>query len=237
MLFLYFTLAKQEEKICLAKFSDRYAAYLEGTGMFFPKRLEKHFPRLSMVLPKQGLKRMLTIGLVYFMYLSIVIGVGFGMKSYALSKMTVLINENEVVVSVAPLSLDHVSSIVKLVWLDAESRDKYDGLSLDRSLIYVLPAEWGIPELGIRRKGNTHNYLLHPETHGNSLKFDPRYFTVLVTKPILPDSKITGKNILKQALGFVPYLEISVDLEKEAIMTVTRRTSLGQWDGIPVPIY
>lgn len=237
MLFLYYALARQEEKICLMKFGESYQIYLERTGMFFPKWLENHFPRIPTLLPEKGIKKILALGLIYCIYISAVTGFGFLMKNYALSKTMVLFNNNTAVVSLAPSPRGQIQKIWKLAYSDPEGKKKLNGLNLKKNLIYVLPSEWGIPELGIRRRGNKQNYLLHPETHGNSLVFDSRYFTVLVTEPILPSPKIKGKNILKRALSFTPYLEIYVDLQKEKVIGVKERTSRGQWDGIPVPIY
>lgn len=237
MIYLYYVLAKQEERICLLKFGDTYAAYLKKTGMFFPKLLESRLPRLQKFLPKEGVKRIFMLSALYCIYISFVVGFGFWMKNYALSKTTLLIKDDCVIVSVAPVSQNQVKHILKLIRTDPETQSQLSGLGMKKCLLYLIPSEWGIPELGIQRKGNKKNYLLHPETHGNSLKFDSRYFTVLVTEPILPSSEIKGKNILKMSLGFSPHLEVYVDLLKAEILQVRKRKDSGKWDGIPVPTY
>jgi hypothetical protein len=238
MMFLYYYLAKQEENICLQKYGDSYQVYYEKTGMFFPKLFKIRQPDLSSLLPRSGAKRITAIMAIFVLYISSIAGLGFLLKDYALSNTTILYNDHEAVVSVAPLKKDAVEKALAIAASSSKIQAERLGVKQEKRLIYVLPSEWGIPELGIKRKGEQHNYLLHPETHGNSLKFNGNKITVLFTSPILNSQKdIKGKNILKKALSFIPYLEIEVDLQKEMIISKKMRENRGKWDGIPVPIY
>lgn len=237
MLFLYYYLARQEEKICLYKFGQRYKAYSQKTGMFLPKFLEDRLPKIPILLPKRGIKRHSTIALIFCAYITAMTAVGFLMKNYALSMTIVHFSDYQGVVSVAPLSKNQIQKALTIISNTPKSAEVLSKLNLKKRLMYILPSEWGIPELGIRRTGKKKNYLLHPETHGNSLEFDDHLLTILVAEPILPSPNIKGEKMLKQALSFIPHVEFSINLEKEEVTAINKRISRGQWDGIPVPMY
>ena len=237
MLFLYYYLARQEERICLQKFGDSYRAYSAKTGMFLPKILEGRLPKVPDFLPKKGMRRAAALVLIFCVYITGVAGLGFLMKDYALSMTNVSFRKDRGVIAVAPLTQDRIQSALAVILNTPECQDELKELESKKIMIYVLPAEWGIPELGIRRTGIKQNYLLHPETHGNSLDFNAGLLTVLFTEPILPSPNIMGKDMLKKALSFIPYVEFTVDVESEAVIGIKRRSDRGQWDGIPVPMY
>ena len=237
MLFLYYYLAKQEEKICLQKFGESYMSYYEKTGMFLPRFIESRLPRFSGSLPKMGMKRVFLITGIYFLYICCVTGAGFLLKDYALSKTTVQFDNHQVVVSVAPLEMNRIQRSLRIVDTHDNIKDALSRLNLAKKLIYILPAEWGIPELGIQRQGESQNYLLHPETHGNSLKFNADHLTVLITAPVLLSPEAKGMDILKKSLAFIPHLEVCVDLNSNQVVRIKERVNRGKWDGIPVPVY
>ncbi len=78
MLFLYYLLARDEERRMLNRFGDGYRAYLERTGMFVPRALERLF--------RQGSERRpLTFGraaLVLAGLVALTVGSGFALRAY-----------------------------------------------------------------------------------------------------------------------------------------------------------
>lgn len=235
MLFLYYFLARQEEKICIQKFGTAYQAYMEKTGMFFPKCIEDRLPDLPSFLPEGGLKKIFSIVGILILYLTIVIAMGVGIKNFALSKITCQHTEKQAVVSVAPLTYEQINMALSIAFSKPEVKQKTD--SLKKRLIYILPTEWGIPELGIKGDGKPANYLLHPETHGNSLIFDASRLTLLITQPILTSEDVKGGDILKKSLSYNPIMEVMVNLDHNQLVGINYRSDRGQWDGVPVPIY
>lgn len=235
MLFLYYFLARQEERICMDKFGASYEAYRDGTGMFFPKYITDRLPAMPSICPRQGPQRVLAIIVAFTMYLTLVTLLGVGVKNYALSKITYRYNEKQAVVAVAPLSQSQIDTALSIGLSEPTVRRETD--RLDNLLVYILPTEWGIPELGIQVSGKPANYLLHPETHGNSLDFDASRLTVLITEPILASADVRGRDILKKSLSYRPVMEVMVDLDRGRATGVKYRNDRGKWDGIPVPIY
>jgi hypothetical protein len=83
MLFVYYLLARDEERRMLARFGDDYRAYLERTGMFFP-RLSGSRPSLS------GSPRLLTVGhglAILVLLLVASIGGGFAARAYTVRRL------------------------------------------------------------------------------------------------------------------------------------------------------
>jgi hypothetical protein len=237
MLFLYYYLARQEEKICFQKFGDSYSTYYKKTGMFLPRFIENRLPKFPSFLPKNGIKRGLSIIVIYFCYIICIAGGGFLLKNYALSQTTVLSDNHQAVVSVAPIKRERIQRALEIVNTHPQITQFLSSMKLSRKLIYVIPCEWGIPELGLKQRGKSQNYLLHPETHGNSLKFNPDHLIVLITEPVLHSPDTEGIDILKKSLSFISHLEVYVDLKSEEVKSIKERINQGRWDGIPVPIY
>jgi protein-S-isoprenylcysteine O-methyltransferase Ste14 len=64
MTFIYYFLARAEERECLEKYPDTYKSYYETTGMFFPK-VFKAF-KIPDILPGKGTKRI--AGYIDYLY-------------------------------------------------------------------------------------------------------------------------------------------------------------------------
>ena len=235
MLFLYYFLARQEEKICLKKFGPGYQNYLAQTGMFFPKWIENRLPDFPALLPEYGFKRVLSILGILIIYIAAVVILGVGIKNYALTKIAYTYTENLATVSVAPLNPAQINKAISITYSDPNVKQKTD--HLNKQLVYILPTGWDIPELGVKGDGQRTNYFLHPETHGNSLDFDPSRLTLLVTEPIMISNNIKGKDILKKSLTYNPIMEVVIDLNESQVDRINLRSNRGRWDGTPVPIY
>jgi protein-S-isoprenylcysteine O-methyltransferase Ste14 len=78
MLFLYYLLARDEERRMLNRFEDGYRAYLERTGMFVPRAVERS-------LGRSGERRPLRFGkavAVLVVLVGLCVGSGFALRAY-----------------------------------------------------------------------------------------------------------------------------------------------------------
>ncbi len=237
MIFLYYFLARQEERICLEKYGESYREYMEKTGMFLPKFIERTLPRIPSPLPVKGVKRTLSVFGVYILFIAIMIGIGFSIRTYCLSKIITRASENRVVVSIAHLDAQRLDKAIRIALEDKRAIEKLTRLNLKKQLLYIVPSQWGIPELGIVSRDETDNFITNPQSHGNSSGFNPDSLVVLVTEPILSSQYVKGKSILAKSLSFIPCFELVVDLRQNSVVSVSDRKDRGKWDGIPVPIY
>lgn len=85
MVLLYYWLARDEEKRMLRQHGETYRPYMENTGMFLPRRLEKLF------LPKAPAGRFLVWPLICILTL----GAAFGLRAYTINHL-ILRQEGEV---------------------------------------------------------------------------------------------------------------------------------------------
>jgi protein-S-isoprenylcysteine O-methyltransferase Ste14 len=237
MLFLYYFLARQEERICLAKFGESYKRYLENTGMFFPIRIEKLFRKIPRFLPKKKMNLVISIVFLYLIFIIIMASIGFMIKNYSSSKILARSFDGNVVISVAPLVDDKIEKIIDILKNDDNIKQKLQILNNEKYLSYIVPSEWNIPELGLIGSNGEENFLSHSSTHGNSIDFNQDYFIVLITKPILSLNDRIGDNILKTSISFIPCFEILIYLPQKEVKSILDRKDRGKWDGIPVPIY
>ena len=236
MLFLYYFLAKQEERICLEKYGRSYQDYLDSTGMFFPKVIEDRFPGLPAVLSTSGLKSFLVKLLLYFGYIGVIMAIGLGLKDFALSRIATVSIGQGVVVATAPLEKDRIMKITSLFFQSEQIKNELQRSPSKKQLVYIVPSDWVVPELDIWGRDGQH-FPSNSSTHGNSLEFNPYRYTVLLTEPVTYDENATGDKILKTGIAFIPIFSAVVDLENSRISQFKRISNRGKWDGIPVPIY
>lgn len=234
MLFFYYFLAKSEERLCLQRFGDPYRRYLESTGMFLPRFIERRFPRIPISLPKQGSLRLFVVLGTYLLYLTTFLILGIALRNYALSHIATYSTNQLVAVSVARLDRETLREVVEIASNCPEVQLALGNGSSSRLLLYVVPREWTIPELGMIGTKDEHDMVSNPGTHGNSPEFDRTALVVLFTEPIMPSHQL---NILESALSYSPILEAFVDLKGHRVVSIKERTDKGKWEGIPVPIF
>ncbi|MDZ7289362.1 MAG: isoprenylcysteine carboxylmethyltransferase family protein [candidate division KSB1 bacterium] len=237
MLFLYYFLAKSEEERCLQRFGESYQKYLDRTGMFLPKTLGNKLPRIPALLPKAGAPRIFALLAVYVLYMGIVAAAGFAVRDFALSRITAICTDDQAAVSVAPLEKEKVAEAIRIVTDDLTVQSMLANRVAHKLLLYVVPQEWNIPELGLKGAGHTHDVLGNPGSHGNSSRFNRDSLVVLITKPILATPEARGEDIVKNSLSFDPILEVLVDVKQNSVVKFSKRMNRGKWDGIPVPIF
>jgi protein-S-isoprenylcysteine O-methyltransferase Ste14 len=237
MLFLYYFLAKSEERQCLERYGESYQSYLGRTGMFLPKFLEDRLVRIPALLPKGWASRVLALFVVYVLYIGLAIVIGFAARDYAVRRITAMYSENQVAVSVAPLEKQLVTKAFRIATDDSTVQSSLAGRASRKLLLYVVPHEWNIPELGLEGVGHTHDVLAHPGSHGNAPGFSLDSLVVLVTQPILIHPGARREDIVKNSMGFDPILEVLVDMRQNRVGKSSQRLNRGKWDGIPVPIF
>jgi protein-S-isoprenylcysteine O-methyltransferase Ste14 len=237
MLFLYYFLAKSEEKYCLQQYGEPYKKYLDRTGMFLPKSLEDRFSQIPALLPKDGIPRVVALLAMYVLYMGIIIAAGFVVRNYALSCISAVYTEDQAMVSVAPLEREKAAEAIRIATSDAIVRSTLAGRASPKLLLYVVPYEWNIPELGLEGTGHALDMLSNPGSHGNPSRFNRDSLIVLITEPILASSATGGEDLVKKSLSYDPILEVLVDMEHNRVVKSVHREERGKWDGIPVPIF
>jgi protein-S-isoprenylcysteine O-methyltransferase Ste14 len=79
MLFLYYLLAKDEERRMLARYGDRYRVYMEGTGAFLPRAAERLLPGRRQATEQANAGKLVTM---FLLLLVMTVGSGFALRAY-----------------------------------------------------------------------------------------------------------------------------------------------------------
>ena len=82
MIALYYLLARDEERRMVARFGDQYRHYMDTTGRFVPRFLERFVGRVP--LPERALPR---VAMVLFLALGLSVGSAFALRAYTVGKL------------------------------------------------------------------------------------------------------------------------------------------------------
>ncbi|MDZ7685945.1 MAG: isoprenylcysteine carboxylmethyltransferase family protein [Gammaproteobacteria bacterium] len=235
MLFLYYWLARYEERRCLEKFGDAYADYLASTGRFLPRfRKAKADDRVALADTPSWRGIAIQTSAWLFAVAIAVVG-GFALKHHVAASLLRLQADGIVMLSLAPL--DDINPYWRLVHNNREILQARKDLASDAPLIiYLAPASWSIPELGLQPSGDyaisSRDELLHPSHHGNSPEFDASELRLLFTRA---EGELGDGDILMQAIGVTPLF--AARISDGEVAAIDRDPDAGSWRGIPVPIY
>ncbi len=221
----------------MQRYGESYQKYRDKTGMFLPKFLEDKLPKFPTFFPNSGGQRIFALFAAYCFYIVVVSAAGIAARDYALSRLSAIYTDNQAIVSVAPVEMRKAIDAIQIATRDTNVQSTLSRRGSSRLLLYVVPREWNIPELGLEGVGHTDNVLAHPGTHGNSTHFNSDSLIVLITEPILLSSEARGGDIVRKSLSFDPILEILIDLKQSRMVKSIQKKNGGKWEGVPVPIF
>ena len=141
MLFLYYLLAKDEERRMLNLYGDGYRAYMGRTGMLLPRFTAAEPPCRNQELYRVTWSRTLSILVVL---LVIVIGSGFALRAYTVQHLPLLSVEGVDAVAITAGDLAAVRDLLPDVLRDpaVASRLAASRQSDHRLLAYVIPVDY-----------------------------------------------------------------------------------------------
>jgi len=235
MLFVYYLLALREEKECL-RFGEGYRSYLERTGRFLPRLRGRR--KGSETFPPQRRGRAASLLVLYALAIAGTVGLGFVARAHTLGRISGYYEKDLAVVSLTPLAQEDIRAIIDMTFSNLIAGDQLACLSDSGSkrLVYILPSEWGVPELGIEREGGKRGHGYNPTNHGNPSIFDRNRYSVLISNAVVsPEAE--GKEILSKLRGQVPLLLLKVDLKKGCVTDFSTHTGRGRYGDLPVPVF
>jgi protein-S-isoprenylcysteine O-methyltransferase Ste14 len=177
MLFLYYLLARDEERRMLNRFGESYGAYMARTGMFLPRAIER-------ALGRRGQARSpLTFGkavAVLLVLLGVCIGSGFILRAYTVRHLPLAQVAGVDVIAITSKDLPAARELLPSVLADAGVAPKLQGVqgrAAYRLLAYFIPIDYVmqgmIADTGPEWKLFEHHktfrmiteYILHPFAH------------------------------------------------------------------------
>ena len=177
MLFLYYLLAKDEERRMANRFGESYISYMNRTGMFFPHFIEKVLIGSSVSQQRLGFGKAI---LIFAVLLVVVIGSGFILRAYAVHHLPLKQVNRVDVIAITNEDLVAAEQLLPSVLQDPTIASKLQPIENSkghRLLAYFIPVdyvmqgmiantgeEWKLFEQH-KTIGMITEYILHPFGH------------------------------------------------------------------------
>jgi hypothetical protein len=265
MLFLYYILAKDEERRMAARFGESYHAYMTRTGMFTPEVLERLFAR------KRDLTGPLSLGraiLILATLLVVMIGSGFLLRAYTVRNLPVEQVNGIDVVTITQEDIGPAKDLLPSVLADSTVASKLNHITRDRNhriLAYFIPVdyvmqgmiantgdEWKLFEQH-KTIGMITEYILHPFSHlteGHAqhmaaMKHGPEMYNSPVMKRRIIFLEVSSDNggLESSFDDFninserTPLFFVDAHLHTAEIMRVQDTPAGSGWGTVPTPMF
>lgn len=227
--FAYILLARAEERICAAQFSD-YGEYKSRTGMFMPRRFEMLFWWIR--LPQGLWQRMLVWLGAYVVACVISVAVAAWVKSQTIDALYGVFEENAAYLSLGELPQERLDRIVAVATSDPRVLASIASADTAMTLGYILPQSFYVSEIPMHLPPGESFSHTWPEGH------DPHLYKVIITEPIFNmASDFSGREIIARAINKEPIVEVYVDLASNSVTRIYGPPEQSIYGDIPVPIF
>jgi protein-S-isoprenylcysteine O-methyltransferase Ste14 len=262
MLFLYYLLARDEERRMLARYGEDYRAFMERTGMFFPRLSRRQRPRHDSSRPLTAAS-----GLAILVALLVItVGAGFVARAYTVRHLPLEAVGPVDVITITPQDLTAARTILPEVVKDPAIATKLDA-GRDhpgRVLAYFIPIDYTMqgmiadtgPEWKLFARHTTvrmiTDYVLHPVAHlaeghrhtgamghGVAMHESP----ALERRIIFVDVSARGRTLqspaddLAIAVTRRPLFFVDVHLHTGEILVVRDTAPGSGWGTVPTPVF
>jgi len=229
MLFVYYLLAKKEERECLEKFGNDYKSFLDSTSMFFPGDKYLKLP----LFPVAGLKRTISWITTYLITLTVTVLVAFGLRNYAIKSISTLNTKNAATISLVNMNTSDIDRILSIAKRDPEVQKRLASLENKgnlKLLNYITPLSWFVADLPLEP------YEEGKEGHIQPTDFNRNEYKVLFTKAIT-HSDVNGMDIIKKTYKRIPIIVVRVNLQQGIVIGINEPPPHVVWGDIPTPLF
>ncbi len=227
MLFLYYLLARFEERRCIMKFGKEYKQYLENTNMFLPFKID--FPSVETWISSRNLRICIYVSL-YAMAILVSLSIGERLKKHTVESISAVYLPETAIVSPARLEPAELEEAFGLAASNPTVQRALNSEDITASwLVYVVPKQWHVPELPL-------GIISSRLPHKSPRDFNRNKLSVLFTKPLSHTQSTGGQEILLSAYGFRPMVSAEIDLSENKVLKVTHPPETLAWGKIPTPL-
>lgn len=237
MIFVYYLLARAEEKECMEKFPDTYPPYHGKTGMFFPKIF--NLKKSNDSYQTNRTRRPGYLLMAYVLTVSLTILGALGLRNYTISKMSTSHGAGYMAVSVSYIPPQLIERTVEIMLADSMVQAELSQVfeAGDPKMFYVMPQSWILPELGMTSAlSQSDNPHANSASHGNPEDTSPMKKRVLVSMASLI-SETEPARILNYMKQQMPVLYVDIDIEQGIVTGISKPPKEGIYSDIPVPLF
>jgi len=185
--------------------------------------VQRFLPRLPGPRSARLAAGVLTLG-------ALAVGGGWWLRDHAIASLQVAGRDGHALVFLAPLDVDDRACIAALVG---------GRLGGAPRLVYVAPAHWSVPELGLAPSAGYANdgmrELAHPASHGNAGGYASG-IRALVARPHTWRPADGGRDLLAATVRMTPLHVLDVDPAAGSV-SPPAAAAPSAWGDIPVPVY
>jgi protein-S-isoprenylcysteine O-methyltransferase Ste14 len=233
MVFLYYGLARKEERDCQEKFGKGYSEYLQNTAMFFPGDSFFSNKVNSIGLPIAG-KRILGLS-VYVLTVVSFLYLAFAVRNYAISSISTVVDEKSATISTVKMKDTLMKDLLNLAFSDSRVDSLLQKANRDKKmkmLNYIVPAEWILPDLPLD------DDMTSRQGHQQPKDYDRDLYKILLTRSIRGnDSGGGGYNIIRKTIKREPLMVIYVNRKLRSVTKVIHAPETVLWGDIPTPLF
>jgi len=233
VLFLYYFLAKLEERECEEKFGESYSDYKTKANMFLPFRINIFNKPTG--FPQSKLMKTLSVGLFFVVSITTSLLIARWLHSVSLNNLFAVYKDNAAYVSVTEIEDNLLHQLISITRKNENIQNIIDNFREDKSvkfINYVLPAEMYVSEIPMKPNGD-HNW-----SHFLNNTLQKGIYKIVFTKAVMrTDNDIKGEDILLYTYLTIPIIEVWIDQDKEKIVKIFNLPNERRYGDAPVPIY
>ncbi|MCX6271892.1 MAG: isoprenylcysteine carboxylmethyltransferase family protein [Bacteroidetes bacterium] len=233
LLFVYYFLAKTEERECENKFGQSYSDYRNRTFMFLPFRFSFFFRLFK--IPLNSFQRHTGRVVFYLLSLTLSVLIAAGIRSLSVDALYATFNERAVCLSILKNDTIQINNIMRLACQDhrVDSIMKAAAQQKDfRSLNYILPAAmYQVSEIPMNiPKDENCNFF--------DRSFDRSRVKVIFTRANLNTGRALSREaILLHTRSTTPLIEVWIDLSSGKVIKTIIPSNILRYKNIPMPVF
>ncbi len=237
MLFIYYHLARIEERECEDKFGEIYRQYKEKTGMFIPAKLIPHITSAASTPAKS------TQHLLFFIFYPIAIAVAIyfsGLaRTWSINQLYAIYTADAVYISITKMDEQAIHDIIDCALADTVVQRRlshnYETPEI-KYINYILPADLYMLEIQMNEPENP------AAVHFLPVKQSTEKVKIVFTRVEMRVKRgvqvqVPGEEILKNVAGRIPVMEVYIDFTQKNIIEIKDPPVRAVLKDITMPVY
>ena len=255
MMFLYYLLAKDEEHRMLRRYGESYQAYLERTGMFFPRGGRRRTAARPL--------RLLNAVVLLVLLVGGAAAVGFVLRAYTVAHLPLETIDGVDVISILPNDVPLADGLLQSAERDPQIAERLRSMQTTqgaRTLAYIVPVNYVMqgmiantgPEWMLFQRHQTlpmiTDYIINPKGHlqgsGHMSHMGPMTHDSPAMKRRIIFVGVQGNQPLRSAAADfgindtrVPRFFVDVHLHSNEVLQVQDTPRGTGWGDVPTPMF